>query len=73
MALTALLLGFLSIVGFFVVLLEVAAPVLIYWLSAVLALLALVLGLTRRREKSGRTGMWLGLVGLALGIAVAIW
>lgn len=73
MAIAALLFGFLSIVGFFVVLLGDVAPVLLYWVSALLALLAVLLGVIRRREKSGRTGLWLGLVGLAMGIAVALW
>jgi hypothetical protein len=72
MAAASLLFGFLSIVGFVVVLLGVE-PVLIYWLSGLLAVVALVLGLMRRRERLGRAGMWLGLVGLVMALAVAIW
>lgn len=72
MATASLLFGLLSVVGFIVVLFGVE-PVLIYWLSLLSALLALVFGLMRRRERSGRAGMWLGLIGLVMGLALAIW
>lgn len=72
MAVVSLLFGFLSIVGFIVVLFGVE-PVLLYWLSLLLAFVAVVLGVMRRREKPGRTGLWLGLVGLVMGVALALW
>jgi uncharacterized membrane protein YwaF len=73
MAVASLLFGFLSIVGFIVALIGDVEPVLIYWLSGLLALAAVLLGFIRRREKPGQTGMWLGLVGLVMGVAMALW
>lgn len=73
MAVASLLFGVLSIVGFAVVLLGEVEPVLIYWLAALLAVLAVVLGLARRRDRPGRAGMWLGLVAIVMGLAIAIW
>lgn len=73
MAAISLLFGVLSIIGFVVVLIGDVEPVLVYWVSGLLALMAVVFGGIGRRGKHGRTGMWLGLVGLALGVAVALW
>lgn len=73
MGAASLLFGVLSIAGFVIVLIGDVEPVLLYWVSAVLALMAILLGVVGQRAKHGRTGMWLGLIGLVIGIAMALW
>lgn len=72
MASLSLLLGILSLIGYALFFWHAGPPVL-FFSALILGIAAAILGFMRRSQKAGMQGLIIGIVCIAIGIALFLW
>jgi len=73
MAMISVVFGTLALLGYAVFLLTHGQSAVLYWGAAICGIVAVVFGIMGRKQKQGRIGLGVGLISLAVGLALFLW